>query len=74
MNNIEIKKPTNKRSVESLIEESAIDYEFNYEAQEMRRSYNLTIRDLNTRIRDQERHIEKLDLLLQQKDEVMQEQ
>lgn len=55
MDNIEIKKPGNRRSVESLIEESAIDHSFNFEAQEMRRAFNVTIRDLNTKIRDQER-------------------
>lgn len=30
MDNIEIKRVPNKRSMESLIEDSAIDHEFNY--------------------------------------------
>jgi len=40
MENIEIKKNKNKRSIESLIEESAIDNSFNYEAHELRKAFN----------------------------------
>jgi hypothetical protein len=57
MDNIEIKKPSNRRSVESLIEESAIDHSFNQEAHEMRRAFNVTIRELNMKIKNQERQI-----------------
>jgi hypothetical protein len=32
MENIEIKRNRNKRSIESLIDESALDNSFNYEA------------------------------------------
>ena len=40
MDNLQIKKTRNKRSVESLIEESALDNSFNLEAHELRRAFN----------------------------------
>ena len=47
MDNLEIRRSKhNKRNVESLIDESAIDYEFNYEAIELRKAFNETIKDL----------------------------
>ena len=74
MQNIEIKRTPTKRSVESLIDDSAIDHEFNHEAHELRRAFTSTIRDLNARIKEQEREITHLRLVATQKDEAMLEQ
>ena len=48
MNNIEMnrKKTIQKKSVESLIEDSVLDHENNYEIVEMRKVYNDNMRDI----------------------------
>lgn len=47
MENIEVKRMKNKRSIESLIEDSAIDSSFNQEAHELRKAFNETVLALN---------------------------
>lgn len=49
MENIEVKRTKNKRSIESLIEDSAIDSSFNQEAYELRKAFNETVMALNAK-------------------------
>lgn len=55
MENIEFKANKNKRSIESLIQDSAIDSSFNYEAQELRRAFNETVISMNVKNMQQEK-------------------
>lgn len=59
----------NKRSIESLIEDSAIDSSFNQEAHELRKAFNETVLALNGKQAEKQKEIEKLRILLRQHEE-----
>ena len=53
--------------MESLIEDSAIDSPFDYEAHQLRKAFNETILSMNIKQGEKERQIEKLRIQLREK-------